>query len=282
MCGPVQLPSKRQMLVRRLAELKPRLLTGPEHIMFLPLLLASIPVVCIPVFLLGCSSESLGWWATGAAYAFSIGMIGLYIYPFINPMSGLGFKERLHAATMNWIVWLSVMTELVFQIPQQLFQDLLHKSPGSLGEFPFFAYGLSDCRWNWYNGGEGLDYTVMLINWNDGLLGAAVGAAFAYDLWQGRRGKVRPGPRIVLVILLIFRDATLFRETVEYFYFHHTSGYAHTVGGTSCTHPIQNPALRPHGIATLWTINVIWLIAPLLSMVWGYWQIKDVLQVNED
>merc|ERR1712083_82915 len=111
--------------------------------------------------------------------------------------------------------------------------------------------------------------TVQLINWNDGLLGAMVGAAFAYDLWQGRRGRACPGPRLVLVILLIFRDATLFRETVEYFYFHHRTGYADTVGGLKCTHPISDLALRPHGIANLWTVNVIWLIAPCLSMIWA-------------
>jgi hypothetical protein len=52
----------------------------------------------------------------------------------------------------------------------------------------------------------------------------------------------------------------------RYMFDHHRKGYPYTTA---------DPALRPHGIALLWLINVMWLVAPLLTLVWA-WQQLDV------
>ena len=195
--------------------------------------------------------------AVANSYLFSAGMILLYALPFLQRSSkkALTMRNRVHSATMEWIVWLSVFTEIAFQIPHNLFPSLLEAHKGSLAEWPFYAYGLSDERWSNYNGGTGLDFDVWLINANDAILGLIVLAALVL---QGGSGRT-PSP--FLVIATLFRDATLWRETVEYMSMHHRSGYALTT---------RDPQLRGHAIACLWLVNGIWLVAPLITAAWAY------------
>lgn len=190
--------------------------------------------------------------AVANSYLFSAGMILLYALPFLQQRT---MRHRVHFATMEWIVWLSVFTEVAFQIPHNLFPAALENWKGSIIEWPFYAYGLSDKRWSDYNDGTGLDFDVWLINANDALLGLIVLAAL---MMQGGR---RQKPSSFLVIATLFRDATLWRETVEYMSMHHRSGYAFTT---------TDPQVRVHAIACLWLVNVIWLIAPLFTAVWAY------------
>ena len=73
---------------------------------------------------------------------------------------------------------------------------------------------------------------------------------------------------IVLVLVTVFRDATLFRETVEYMWDHHRLDYKHST---------FDPELRIHAIVTLWMVNGVWLIAPLLSSMWGFQKINQAV-----
>ena len=146
--------------------------------------------------------------------------------------------------------------------------------------------GFADNRWNKYNGGNGLEPEVWLINVNDGLLGVVVAAAlFHHFRSTGPLDRWSHASKAV-VLLTLLRDATLLRETIEYvdshasvarcsisrvgryMWDHHRKDYPHTT---------TDPALRPHGIALLWLINVMWLVAPLLTLVWA-WQQLDVRQ----
>ena len=70
-----------------------------------------------------------------------------------------------------------------------------------------------------------------------------------------------PARALFFVLTLLFRDATLFRETVECLLVqHHMAGYPHTVA---------DPLLRAHAIACLWwSINGPWVVVPLLSFAW--------------
>jgi len=90
------------------------------------------------------------------------------------------------------------------------------------------------------------------------LLGLLVFAALI-QYWRSKRQD--RGTVAFLVISTIFRDATLFRETVEYMYDHHYGGYQHTT---------TNELYRSHGIAILWLINGLWLVAPIITCVWGW------------
>ena len=185
-------------------------------------------------------------------------MVLLYVYPFITP-SSRSFAQRLDEATINWILWLTCFTEVVFQIPHNVLVSFLNTNQGSAVEWPFASYGLSDDRWNNYNNGNGLTPAVELINWNDGILGVLVLAAWVYQAWAP--APRRPNARILLAIITVFRDATLWRETVEYMWDHHRLGYPHTT---------TDPAYRPHAIMCLWIVNGAWLVAPILTCVWAY------------
>ena len=115
----------------------------------LALFLLSTPLSCYAVFGLGYSR---GWVAIANSYVFSLAMLGLYVLPLLR--LGAPAEERLHRATLNWIVWLSVFTEVVFQIPHNVFVAQLHAARGGLLEWPFFSYGLSDGRWLRESGGD--------------------------------------------------------------------------------------------------------------------------------
>lgn len=235
---------------------------------FLALFLLSAPVAMYCVFVLEKDRYAT---AIANSYGFSSGMVALYFYPFLWPISynKLNFSCRLHTATMNWIIWLSVFTELVFQIPHNLIVKTLYENRGTLIEWPFYAYGLMDSRWSNYHEGEGLDQDVWLINLNDACLGIMVllGLLYYYRQKKASTSRSSPSATIMLVLIVVFRDATLWRETVEYMWDHHRKGYPFTT---------TDPLYRQHAINTLWLVNIIWLVAPVLSLVWGYNMILSV------
>ena len=250
---------------------------------FLILFLASTPiaVLCAHIY-----EHDHFLCAIVNSYAFSVGMIGLYAYPFFD--TRLKLDGRIHKATMNWILWLSVFTEIVFQIPHNLLVKQLYEVRGSALEWPFFSYGLSDSRWNDYHHGTGLAPEVWLINLNDAGLGIVVAIALFCYKYQirsrdSRRSALAVGSgnggcgdaddscpcvlpgrfnwAIVLALVTVFRDATLWRETVEYMWDHHRKGYPFTT---------TDPIYRPHAIAILWLVNIVWLIAPISTIFWAH------------
>jgi hypothetical protein len=220
--------------------------------------MGSAPIAMIAVFGMGCD-RTLS--AVVNSYAFSSAMVALYFYPFLWPSSWkeFTFVNRLDLATTNWLIWLSVFTELTFQIPHNLMVRLFHEYKDSAFEWPFYAYGLSDSRWSEYNHGSGLDPYVWFINFNDASLGVVVLAALIFR-------SLRPGlnSTVMLSIVVLFRDATLFRETVEYMWDMHRKDYPFTIADNS---------YRIHGIFCLWLVNIIWIVAPVLSTIWAYHQI---------
>lgn len=207
------------------------------------------------------------------SYGFSSAMIAMYLYPFIVPTASPGYdlKNRIHKATMNWIIWLSVFTEVVFQIPHNLFVKNLDVAKGTPLEWPFYSYGLSDSRWSNYHNGTGLSPEVWLINWNDAGLGILVLIALVYYYTHQKNVK----STVALVLITLFRDATLWRETVEYMWDHHRKSYHLTT---------QDSVYRHHAILLLWLVNGIWLIAPVVTILWSYYQIMDIanLQLTKD
>merc|ERR1712150_254021 len=74
------------------------------------------------------------------------------------------------------------------------------------------------------------------------------------------------GSSFVVILVTLFRDATLWRETVEYMLDHHQKGYPYT---------IKNMHYRQHAIVCLWTVNILWLVAPCLTVIWAYQQIVE-------
>ena len=246
-----------------------------ERLGFL-LFFASTPFACFMVLYTGSerftgSEHSTGidqrhYWAIVNSYAFSVGMCLIYMAPFLS--RDVPFAKRLDHASWNWVIWLSVFTHLVFQIPHNLFPGHLHAARGTAIEWPFWSYALSDSRWSdymhvWPNGSTGLHPDVWLINWNDGGLGLAVGLAAL--LWRRHRS---PERKVWLLLVTVFRDATLWRETVEYMWDHHRGGYAHTT---------QHVVLRKHAVACLWLVNVLWLVAPVLTAVWAVDQLMALI-----
>jgi hypothetical protein len=241
-------------------------MSDPLKVVFLLTFLLSTPVAWVAVY--GYKADPATW-AIVNSYGFAIGMTGLYLYPFFSPFGNYvdGYVTRLHEATINWIIWLTVFTQIVFQIPHNLMVETLDASRGSMMEWPFYAYGLADSRWSTYrhNGVDvGLAPEVWLINCNDAFLGVMVLCAMIYVKQQ----KQSISSTIILVLTVVFRDATLWRETVEYLWDHHRKGYPHTV---------QDEALRPHGIILLYLVNFLWLVAPLASCVWAYYQLLAVI-----
>jgi hypothetical protein len=227
----------------------------------LAMFLGSTPIA-VAAWQLGLLERT--WCAVYNQYAFALAMVGLYVYPLLG-CGGKSFAARLDISTWNWILWLTVFTEVVFQIPHNLATPWLHQWRDAPVEWPFYAYGLADARWRSYGvHGQGLPFEVQLINWNDGLLGLLVGVLVAHHCWT-RPADGRAG--VPLLLAVVFRDATLFRETVEYLADHHVKGYVHTTA---------DPALRPHGIAILWLVNCTWLVAPLLSLVWAAQQLRPL------
>ena len=63
---------------------------------------------------------------------------GLYLLPFVRPGPEL-FGERLHAATMDWVVVLSCFTQIMFQIPHNLLTAQLKAFRGTVAEWPVYS-----------------------------------------------------------------------------------------------------------------------------------------------
>jgi hypothetical protein len=250
-----------------------------------------------------------GWTAILNGYVFSTAFIFLFFGPFLTQTKG----NRLNLAMANWILYLTVFTEVFIQIPHSLCAKQLHNAMNTPVEWAFYAYGLSDSRWRSYTGNShqsssseyGLPFEVDLINFNDGLLGFIVlimwywwkhqvnlasvasanvaastiqtntdhidqrrtyllGAEYATSMKANKIG-------LLLGIIVLFRDATLFRETVEYLWTHHRSGYQWTT---------TDPILRPHAIYLLWAINGLWLLVPLVTPLWVYRLAMRASQLN--
>jgi hypothetical protein len=255
---------------------------------FLLLFLASTPLSVLAVYGLGGERRS---WALINGYGFAIGYSGVVLAPLLLPRraaSGAAptLSTRLDAAVRAWIVVPSCFTQITFQPLHSLLPGWLSTHRGSVAEWPFFSYGLSDARWDSYDAPgaystPGLAREVLLINMNDAALGFLVLLAYACERRAARaaaetRGARRAtgaapaaGPTVLLVLCVVFRDATLLRETVEYMLEHHWNGYPHTV---------DDPALRPHALAVLWLVNWMWLVLPLLSPVWGWQQLHALVR----
>ena len=209
--------------------------------------LFSTPLTAFFVFILG--SEHREWWALANSYCFSSAYCLLYLWPLIGPRGDASNAERLDAATRNWIIWLSCFTQISFQIPHNLFTGALSRSRGSLVEWPFYAYALSDSRWAaydtvWPDGKTvGLPPEVWLINLNDAGFGLLVFCLYLRARSVASQPAAFPRARLLLALAVLWRDATLFRETFEYLVVqHHGAGYPFTT---------VDPDYRGHAIACL-------------------------------
>lgn len=223
-------------------------------ILFLAIFFLSSPIAVCCVYVFGCDRPLC---AVANSYAFSAAMICLYTYPFLTSAT---WSEKIHAATMNWVVWLSVFTELIFQIPHNLFVRQLHDAKGTPVEWPFYSYGLSDSRWSNYHGGSGLSPEVWLINLNDAAFGLLVVVLyFVHESSKRKSPTAAWRSKILLALVILFRDATLWRETVEYMWDHHRKHYPHST---------DLAEYRGHAIACLWTVNIVWLVAPCVTVAW--------------
>mmetsp|Transcript_2993 Transcript_2993/g.7119 ORF Transcript_2993/g.7119 Transcript_2993/m.7119 type:complete len:299 (+) Transcript_2993:70-966(+) len=209
------------------------------------------------------------------SYAFSFGMIGLYVWPFCSRKWG----DALHRATTNWIE-LSAFTEVVFQIPHILVPQWLDSKKGSIIQWPWVAYSVCDNRWKMF---KPVPAVVDAININDAVCGVLVLLA----MYRSLRDKCDRS-KATFVTLVLFRDATLFRETVEYMWDHYTSDYKHTLqstenlldslksgddhiagGLTGTHHVILGLPIHQHARVCLWLVNILWLIAPILTLEWA-------------
>ena len=233
---------------------------------FLLIFLTSTPVAVMAVYFFGGTRE---WWALANSYAFSTAYCLLYLWPLLGPRKGASARQRLDAAMRNWIVWLTCFTQLIFQVPHNVLTSSLRSLRGSMFEWPFYSYALSDSRWTayeteWPDGRVGLPPEVWLINVNDATLGLLVLCAYVAAHTARLNSPLHTARRrhLLLIVIVTIRDATLFRETVEYMWLqHHLAGYPFTT---------QDPRYRPHAIACLWLVNVLWLIAPVLTARWAW------------
>ncbi len=249
----------------------------------LALFLASTPCTMAAVFLFDGDRAR---WACYNGIAFSTAFIMLFLGPLLSPCvverrkdgDGARFSARLLLAMDNWILWLTCFTQIGIQIPHSLFAKFFWDNRGGVVEWPFYAYGLSDRRWSEYthDGGKtfGLDGYVELINWNDGLLGVCVFAAYLYRKRQLQIGDALSmrTSTVALVLAVVFRDATLWRETVEYLGQHFLSGHAFST---------IDPEVRGLAIANIYLINGLWILAPMLSPVWAWFMIHDAFRESD-
>ena len=230
------------------------------RIFLLSLFLLSTPICAFFVFYL--EDDRTLFYGTINSYAFSIAMILLYFRPFFDYEKT--FAERLKEATYDWILWLSVFTEIAFQIPHNLLTPTLSQLKGTVFMWPFDTYGkLADSRWSDFD--SSLEPEVWLINVNDASLGVLVLILF-WMVSHTSNDKKRKNLHVWFVLCVVFRDATLFRETVEYLWNHHRLNYPYTC---------HDPEYRSHGIIILWLVNVLWLIAPLLTIYWAALSLKS-------
>jgi len=173
-------------------------------------LLASTPVALILAFVYDYPKE---WCAIANSYAFSTAFMELYLGPLMSPLvtGNPCWGNRLALAMDNWILYLTCFTELI-QIVHSLTPQALHTHLGQPQEWAFYFYSLSDKRWRDYtlDGKTLLPFEADLINWNDSILGALRLALRAWAKTNSSRQS-----QSCLAVGVLFRDSTLWRETVE-------------------------------------------------------------------
>jgi hypothetical protein len=240
-------------------------MVASKHIptlLFLAQLALSTPVVVVLLHITHTVSD-VDLWATINAYAFSTAMVLLWVYPFVWPGCG-SFYERALMATQHWHWYLAGIVVVAFQSLHNWGAPLLHAHKGQPLAWSFEAYAMSDRRWTEFNDGRGLDDYVFAINCNDvGLSAIALLATLIERIRLGSFSAFSP----IVTVLALFRDATMWRETMEYLYEHHRLGYPHTISGP----------YRPHAIANLYLVNVIWITGPMLNIWVASQQIKREL-----
>jgi len=232
-------------------------------VFFLCQLLFSTPLVALFVFQLQVAKE-LEWWMTLNSYCFSTAMVMLWVYPFVWPGCG-SFYERALMATRHWHWYLGGLVVVAFQSLHNWGAPLLHAHRGRPLNWSFEAYALSDSRWIDYNDGRGLDDYVFAINCND--VGLASLTLLFTVIARIRLGSWTAFSPLVTAMAL-FRDATMWRETVEYLWSQHVEGYPYSTNGP----------YRMHGIANLWLVNIIWIVGPMLNVWVSAEQIKRELR----
>jgi len=196
----------------KMAQFSSSQVRDPFHYLWLFLLLASTPVAVILAFVFDYPRE---WCAICNSYAFSFAFLGLYLAPMMSPLvtGNPSWNQRLALSMDNWILYLTCFTEVI-QIAHSLTPQALYAHLDKPQEWAFYSYSLSDKRWRDYTPDRGntftLPFEVNLINWNDGILGM-----ICLALWVWARAKPSRQTRGCLAVGVVFRDATLWRETVE-------------------------------------------------------------------
>lgn len=201
------------------------------------------------------------------------GINGLFIYPFILLLFGMyNGKQCLNKAVQNWI-YLSCFEEVIFQIPHNVFSKYIYSIQGSgnLLEYPFYVYGLSDSEWNNYYYGSGLSWQVFTCNTFEGGSGLILTLLqiylYLFDSPKNKKINNRmSNMRLIFILLVVFRDAGLFRQTVSYLLDQHVANYPYS---------IQHNLYRNFAVAGLYTINGLWIIAPMFTIIWAFKQIKS-------
>ena len=231
-------------------------------------------------------------------YIFSVGLLGLYIYPWFIP--GYTWFERLEKMTFNWLA-LSVFEEMFFQVTHNLIEGYLYRvqGKGSVLEWPYFVYGLCDSRWNDYSFNKGLAWEIYTNNMLEGGSGTIIIIILFLEKYYWKISKhideselnqnivshvnsqrKRYPHSLLLILVIIFRDAMLFRQTFSYMSDQHLENYPFSFRNSSGDFP---NAFRPLAIGGLWFINGIWLIAPITSLFWAWRELthRDMLHTDE-
>eukprot|EP01128_Nolandella_sp_AFSM9_P006841 TRINITY_DN3600_c0_g1_i1.p1 TRINITY_DN3600_c0_g1~~TRINITY_DN3600_c0_g1_i1.p1 ORF type:complete len:260 (-),score=36.10 TRINITY_DN3600_c0_g1_i1:175-933(-) len=233
----------------------------PFPFLSLALLLLSTPLSCYYVYVQGELREDF---AVANAYTVALGMLGLYLAPLLTVFERVSFKKRLHAATLNWAA-ISTSLALLVQLPHILGARFLDSVRGSMWEWPFFVYGTCDSRWSDYRDGYGLVPTVSLINLNSVMFALALIVAYWY---KTSKGYATFRSSVPFILVLVFRDATLFRQTLEYLWLHHRLEYPFTT---------SEVLYRVDSIIALWGLNLLSLVAPVFTLLWAYQRISTLI-----
>ena len=66
-------------------------------------------------------------------------------------------------------------------------------------------------------------------------------------------------------IHVVFRISEIIEEIPLYTYI--VNRYPHTT---------TDPTFRTHAICCLWLVNIMWLVAPIVTVVWAYQELTDI------
>jgi hypothetical protein len=188
-------------------------MSGPREPLYvlLAILCLSSPITSyiVRVAHIGVDVE---WWMVLNSYLFSSAMTLMWVYPFVWPGCG-SFRNRLRMATQHWHWVLGSVVVAVFQSIHNFAVPVLHANVGTPINWPFEAYSLSDDRWDDYNEGNGIAHDMIwYINCNDVFWATSSLVAMAYARYQlGSWTAFSP----LVTVVALFRDATVWRETVE-------------------------------------------------------------------